>query len=80
MTAKDRQEYKLNVGKIEEGFVIDHIHPGRGMELYYYLGLDKRGDCVAIIQNAYSRKMGKKDIRTKGTLNSDLFLDFIGNK
>ncbi|MCR5776425.1 MAG: aspartate carbamoyltransferase regulatory subunit [Lachnospiraceae bacterium] len=62
MTAKDRQEYKLNVGKIEEGFVIDHIHPGRGMELYYYLGLDKRDDCVAIIQNAYSKKMGKKDM------------------
>ncbi len=68
MTNK-REEYKLNVGKIEEGFVIDHIQPGKGMDLYYYLGLDKLNSCVAIIQNAFSRKMGKKDmIKVEGPL------------
>ena len=52
----------LNVGKIEEGFVLDHIQAGRGMEIYKYLHLDKLDCCVAIIKNAKSNKMGKKDI------------------
>ena len=52
----------LNVGKIEEGFVLDHIQAGRSMEIYKYLHLDKLDCCVAIIKNAKSSKMGKKDI------------------
>ena len=52
----------LNVGKIEEGFVLDHIQAGRSMEIYTYLHLDKLDCCVAIIKNAKSNKMGKKDI------------------
>ena len=52
----------LNVGKIEEGFVLDHIQAGRSMEIYKYLHLDKLVCCVAIIKNAKSNKMGKKDI------------------
>ena len=52
----------LNVGKIEEGFVLDHIQAGRSMEIYKYLHLDKLDCCVAIIKNAKSNKMGKKDI------------------
>ena len=52
----------LNVGKIEEGFVLDHIQAGRSMEIYKYLHLDKLDCCVAIIKNAHSNKMGKKDI------------------
>ena len=52
----------LNVGKIQEGFVLDHIKAGRSMEIYKYLHLDKLDCCVAIIKNAKSRKMGKKDI------------------
>ncbi|MBO6132704.1 MAG: aspartate carbamoyltransferase regulatory subunit [Lachnospiraceae bacterium] len=58
----ERAQYKLNVGKIEEGFVIDHISPGRAMRLYRHLGLDSINCAVAIIQNAYSAKMGKKDM------------------
>ena len=57
-----RAQYKLNVGKIEEGFVIDHISPGRAMRLYRDLGLNRLSCSVAIIQNAFSSKMGKKDI------------------
>lgn len=52
----------LNVGGISEGFVLDHIQAGKSMEIYKYLHLDKLDCCVAIIKNAKSNKMGKKDI------------------
>lgn len=52
----------LNVGRISEGFVLDHVEAGKSMEIYKYLHLDKLDCCVAIIKNAKSNKMGKKDI------------------
>ena len=52
----------LNVGRIEEGFVLDHIKAGKSMTIYHDLKLDKLDCCVAIIKNAKSSKMGKKDI------------------
>ena len=52
----------LNVGSISEGFVLDHIETGRSKDIYKYLHLDKLDCCVAIIKNAKSNKMGKKDI------------------
>ena len=52
----------LNVGRISEGFVLDHIQAGRSMDIYKYLHLDLLDCCVAIIKNAKSSKMGKKDI------------------
>ena len=52
----------LNVGKIEEGFVLDHIKAGKSMDIYEHLGLDKMDCTVAIIKNARSKIMGKKDI------------------
>lgn len=52
----------LNVGKIEEGFVLDHIEAGRSLNIYEHLGLDKLDCTVAIIKNARSNKMEKKDI------------------
>ena len=52
----------LNVGKIEEGFVLDHIKAGKAMTIYHDLKLDKLDCCVAIIKNARSNKLGKKDI------------------
>ena len=52
----------LNVGKIEEGFVLDHIKAGKSLEIYRHLQLDKLDCTVAIIKNARSDKMGKKDI------------------
>lgn len=52
----------LNIGGLHEGFVLDHIEAGRSMEIYKYLSLDKFDCCVAIIKNARSNKMGKKDI------------------
>ncbi len=52
----------LNVGKIEEGFVLDHIQAGMAMSIYHHLQLDKLDCTVAIIKNARSSKMEKKDI------------------
>lgn len=52
----------LTVSSISEGFVLDHIEAGKSMEIYKYLNLDKLDCCVAIIKNAKSEKMGKKDI------------------
>ena len=52
----------LNVGRISEGFVLDHIQAGKSMEIYKYLNLDKLDCTVAIIKNARSAKMGVKDI------------------
>ena len=52
----------LNVGALHEGFVLDHIEAGKSMEIYKYLGLDKLDCQVAIIKNAKSQKMGRKDI------------------
>ncbi len=55
-------ENTLTIGKIKEGFVLDHIAAGKSMEIYKYLNLDKLDCCVAIIKNAKSSKQGKKDI------------------
>lgn len=52
----------LNVGQIEEGFVLDHIQAGKSLVIYHLLQLDKLDYTVAIIKNARSNKLGKKDI------------------
>lgn len=52
----------LNVGAIEQGFVLDHIRAGKAMTIYHDLKLDQLGCTVAMIMNARSSKMGKKDI------------------
>ena len=53
---------QLNVGRISEGFVLDHIQAGKSMDIYHYLQLGELDCVVAIIKNARSNKMGKKDI------------------
>ncbi len=55
-------EQNLAIEKIQEGIVIDHIKAGSGMALYKHLELDKLDCSVAIIKNARSQRMGKKDI------------------
>lgn len=50
------------IGQIKDGIVLDHITAGRGMTLYNLLGLDTLDCQVALIKNADSIKMGKKDI------------------
>ena len=52
----------MNIDSILNGYVIDHIQAGRSMEIYHYLGLDELDCSVAIIKNAKSQNMGRKDI------------------
>ena len=52
----------INVGAIKNGVVIDHITAGKGMKLYHFLNLDHLDAPIALIKNAPSNKMGKKDI------------------
>ncbi len=65
------------IGKIKDGIVLDHISAGYGMELYGILGLDKLDCEVALIKNASSVKMGKKDIIKINRL-IDVNLEAIG--
>ena len=68
----------LNVGKIEEGFVLDHIKAGKSLAIYHHLQLDKLDCTVAIIKNAKSNKMGKKDIIKVECPIDALDLDILG--
>ncbi|WMJ88334.1 aspartate carbamoyltransferase regulatory subunit [Anaerocolumna sp. MB42-C2] len=67
----------LNIGGLSQGIVIDHIEAGGAMKIYSYLNLEKLDCSVAIIKNAKSNKMGKKDIiKIEGHL--DIDLDILG--
>ena len=52
----------LNIEKIRNGIVIDHIKAGQGIRIFNWLGLDKSPYTVAFVVNANSRRMGRKDI------------------
>ncbi len=53
----------INVGAIKEGYVLDHIQAGMALQIYSDLNLKAMKDCtIAIITNASSQTMGKKDI------------------
>ena len=68
----------LNVGALNEGFVLDHIEAGKSMTIYDYLQLDKLDCTVAIIKNASSNKMGRKDIIKVECPIDMLNLDILG--
>ena len=65
------------IGTIKNGIVIDHIPAGRGMELYKYLKLDDMHCEVALIKNAVSNKLEKKDILKVNEV-IDLNFDLLG--
>lgn len=67
----------LEITSIEKGIVIDHIPSGYGIKLFNYLHLDHADFTVALINNAYSEKMGRKDI-IKINNNIDVDIDFLG--
>ena len=52
----------MNIDSIVNGIVIDHITAGRGKEIYNLLHLSNLDCMVALITNATSVKMGRKDI------------------
>jgi len=67
----------MNIDSISNGIVLDHIQSGMSMQIYNYLHLDKLECSVAIIKNAKSGKMGRKDI-IKIDAAIDLDLDILG--
>ena len=67
----------MNIDSITNGIVIDHIQAGSAMAIYNFLELDKLDCPVAIIKNAASKKMGKKDI-IKIDSKIDIDLDILG--
>lgn len=68
----------LNIGGLNDGIVIDHIGAGEAMYIYSYLGLDRLDCSVAIIKNAKSSKMGKKDIIKIDCDLGNIDLDVLG--
>ena len=67
----------MEVTAISNGMVIDHITAGKCMKLYQFLDLDRVDATIALIKNAPSEKMGKKDI-IKIDTELDLDLDALG--
>ena len=65
------------IGDIRDGIVLDHITAGKGMTIYNILKLGELDCTVALIKNADSPKLGKKDIIKISTL-LDLDLDVLG--
>ena len=65
------------IGQIKDGIVLDHITAGKAMDIYNVLKLGKLDCTVAMIKNADSPKMGKKDIIKISTL-LDIDLDVLG--
>ena len=68
----------LNISGIHEGFVLDHIKAGMSLQIYNDLKLDQLDCTVAIIKNAKSNKMGKKDIIKGECPVEALDLDILG--
>ncbi len=67
----------MNIDSIRNGYVIDHIKAGLSMQIYKHLKLDAVDCSVAIIKNAKSRRMGRKDIiKIDDTIPLDL--DILG--
>ena len=61
------------VTSLVDGIVLDHINAGLGIKLYNILRLDELSCQVALIMNADSKKLGKKDIIKIGEI---IDLDF----
>lgn len=67
----------MNIDSIKNGIVIDHIQAKKGMEIYELLNLKDLDCSVAIITNAKSKKMGRKDI-IKIDKDMEINIDMIG--
>lgn len=67
----------MNIDSIKNGIVIGHIQAKKGLEIYNALKLGELDCSVAIITNARSEKMGRKDI-IKIDKSIDLDLDILG--
>ena len=52
----------LEITSLKNGLVIDHIEAGLGVKIFNYLKLDTTKYSVALIINAESNELGRKDI------------------
>lgn len=52
----------VTINSIKNGIVIDHIKAGLGIKIFNYLGLDEADFTVALIMNAQSTKLNRKDM------------------
>lgn len=52
----------MNIDSIQNGYVLDHIQAGASLDIVQLLQLDKLDCSVAIIKNARSTKLGRKDM------------------
>lgn len=63
----------VTINSIKRGIVIDHITAGFGVKIFNYLKLNGAEFTVALIMNAPSVKIGKKDIiKIENELHIDL--------
>ncbi len=67
----------MHIDSIKNGIVIDHIPAGVGMDIYNLLGLDSLDCSIALIKNAQSAKLGRKDI-IKIDADIDINMDILG--
>ena len=67
----------MNIDSIKNGIVIDHIKAKKGMDIYEALNLNELDCSVAVITNAKSKKMGRKDI-IKIDKDFEVNIDMIG--
>ncbi len=67
----------MTIDSIKNGVVIDHIKSGNAMKIYSLLNLESTDWQVAIIKNAPSKKLGKKDI-IKIATDDAIDLDVLG--
>ena len=67
----------MTIDSIINGVVIDHIKSGNAMKIYSLLNLENTDWQVAIIKNAPSKKLGKKDI-IKIATDDEINLDVLG--
>jgi len=66
---------ELTIDRITDGYVIDHIRAGNGINIYRHLKLDEQPVNAALIQHVKSARLGKKDIiKIQGqmALNADM--------
>ncbi len=66
----------LEITSLKNGVVIDHIKAGNGLKIFNLLGLEKLEEEVALILNASSQTMDKKDI-IKIEDHTDINLDAV---
>lgn len=63
----------LSITSIKKGIVIDHIKAGIGYRIYKLLNLQHADYSVALITNARSKKLGRKDmIKIENVIDLDL--------